>query len=149
MKKLFWPCCQIKVGDGARTRFWEDIWLKDKTLANIFPDLYLISQNQQITVLKVSQIGINNLSFRRRLLGSKGASWIELKNLWGEVILSVDDDDKLIWTLTPSVVFSVKSFYKAMQSCGKVPYNFLWRVKIPLRVKTFMWMVLKKKHSDA
>ena len=42
VKKLFWPCCKIIVGNGARTRFWEDIWLRDKSLAEIFSDLYSV-----------------------------------------------------------------------------------------------------------
>ena len=31
-----------------------------------------------------------------------------------------------------------------MQLSNTVPYKFLWKVKIPLRVKTFIWLVLKK-----
>ena len=40
--------------------------------------------------------------------------------------------------------FLVKSFYSAMQAVGKVPYRFMWKVRIPLRIKTFLWLVLKK-----
>jgi hypothetical protein len=29
--------------------------------------------------------------------------------------------------------------------CNKVvPYKFMWKVKIPLRIKTFLWLMLKK-----
>ena len=43
VKKLFWPCCRICVGNGARTRFWEDVWPRDKPLSVLFPELYLVS----------------------------------------------------------------------------------------------------------
>ena len=50
----------------------------------------------------------------------------------------------LKWKLTHTGEFSVKSFYSLMQSGRVVPYRFLWKVKIPLRVRTFLWLVLKK-----
>ena len=31
-----------------------------------------------------------------------------------------------------------------MQSMGRVPYKFWWKIKIPLRIKTFLWLILKK-----
>ena len=31
-----------------------------------------------------------------------------------------------------------------MQTVAEVPYKFMWKIKIPLRVKTFIWLVLKK-----
>jgi hypothetical protein len=70
--------------------------------------------------------------------------WDALRNLCRNVVLNDNDEDRLIWTLSPSRVFSFRSFYLAMQSCGSVPYKFLWKVKLPLRIKAFMWLVLKK-----
>jgi hypothetical protein len=144
VKRLFWPCIKIKIGDGTRTRFWEDAWIKDDSLAKAFPRLYSISLNLNITVATVFNMGMANLRFRRALVGEKLALWNELKEICSNVTLDPSQDDKLVWTLSKSGVFSVKSFYLAMQSCGVVPYKFLWQVKIPLRVKTFLWMVLKK-----
>jgi hypothetical protein len=95
-------------------------------------------------VAKVFEQGIDGLRFRRALVGEKLVLWEKLKNLCRNVKLRNDEDDKLVWTLSPSGIFSVKSFYTAMQSCGSVPYKFMWRVKLPLRVKTFLWLLLKK-----
>jgi hypothetical protein len=55
-----------------------------------------------------------------------------------------NEPDRLIWKLTNSGAFSVKSFYLAMQFNEVVPYKFMWKVKIPLRIKTFLWLMLKK-----
>jgi hypothetical protein len=52
--------------------------------------------------------------------------------------------DTLCWLLTKSGQFTVKYFYLASQNFGAVPHKFLWKVKIPLRIKTFIWLVLKK-----
>jgi hypothetical protein len=38
----------------------------------------------------------------------------------------------------------VKSMYRALQNYGVVPYKFMWKIKIPMRVKTFIWLILKK-----
>jgi hypothetical protein len=54
------------------------------------------------------------------------------------------EEDKLIWLLSSSKLFSVKYFYVAMQNYGAVPFNFMWKMEIPVRVKTFMWLILKK-----
>ena len=38
---------KMMVGNGERTRFWEDIWIAKIPLAEKFPRLYLISTQQQ------------------------------------------------------------------------------------------------------
>jgi hypothetical protein len=71
VKRLFWPCTRIKVGDGRRCRFWEDVWLCENSLANTFPRLYSISLDQHITVHRVFTAGISYLRFRRDIVGEK------------------------------------------------------------------------------
>lgn len=39
----------------------------------------------------------------------------------------------------------MKSFYVAVKNYEAVSYKFMWKTKIPLRVETFLWLVLKKK----
>jgi hypothetical protein len=31
-----------------------------------------------------------------------------------------------------------------MRDVGKVPYNFCWKVKLPLRIQIFIWLMLRK-----
>jgi hypothetical protein len=35
-----------------------------------------------------------------------------------------------------------------MQDYVSVPYNFMWKFKIPLRVKTFLWQLFRKNTKD-
>jgi hypothetical protein len=114
VKRLFWPCTKIKVGDGRRCRFWEDVWLGENPLANMFPRLYSISLDQHITVHQVFAAGISNLRFRRAIVGEKLVHWDNLKALCMNVTLNDNEDDALVWTLSTSGKFSVKSFYLAM-----------------------------------
>jgi hypothetical protein len=143
VKKFFWPCCKIIVGNGESTRFWEDHWLRDQPLSETFPNLYLVSLDQNITVKEVSLMGVRGLRFRRAHVGVRREQWMGLCNLCANIVLS-NEPDRLSWKLTGTGVFTVKSMYQALQNYGVVPYKFMWKIKIPMRVKTFLWLILKK-----
>jgi len=40
-------------GDGKKILFWKDRWLYDQPLAQLFPDLFKLSQQQDITLADV------------------------------------------------------------------------------------------------
>lgn len=49
-----------------------------------------------------------------------------------------------IVTLTSKGVFTVKSFYNALKTWGgNFPYKFIWKVKLPLKIEVFVWLVLR------
>jgi hypothetical protein len=77
------------------------------------------------------------------MVGGLREQWIDLKKLL-ERVTSNNEPDKLIWKLKNSEEFLVKSLYLVMQCNETVPYRFMWKVKIPLRIKTFLWLMLKK-----
>jgi hypothetical protein len=56
-----------------------------------------------------------------------------------------DGDDKTLWLLG-NKGFSVKSLYKESK-CSQVtvPSNFLWKTRLPHKIKDFLWLVLHKK----
>ena len=146
IKPLFLACCKFDVGNEKRTRFWEDSWLSDTSLSLQFSLLFGISNDQNILVSTVFESGLNSLSFWRNLMGDKLVDWRKLVSCCADVRLS-EVDDKMVWLLSASKKFSVKSFYSAMQTMEKVPFNFWWKFKMPLRIKTFIWLILKKVFS--
>jgi hypothetical protein len=75
VKPLFLSCCNLKVGMGTKTRFWEDTWITDPCLASYFPRLYAISNDHNITVQKACPPTLNSLSFRRTLVGERLIEW--------------------------------------------------------------------------
>jgi hypothetical protein len=87
---------------------------------------------------------VEGLRFRREMVGELREQWGEIEKLLGRVNLS-NDPDTLIFKLTNSGAFLVKFLYLAMQFNDVVPYRFMWKVKIPLRIKTFLWLMLKKR----
>ena len=56
----------------------------------------------------------------------------------------VNDLDVFVWKLTNNGTFSVKSMYKDLMN-GHARYlsSYLWKLKIPLKIKIFMWFLHK------
>jgi hypothetical protein len=66
------------VGSGVDTRFWEDISLREVSLAYQYAILYNIVQRKEVCFPSVlSQIPLN-ISFRRSLVGTKWVAWLYL-----------------------------------------------------------------------
>jgi hypothetical protein len=70
---------------------------------------------------------------------------------WHNLVLNIanihlnDQPDIFRWVLTSSGQFSVSSMYMAMMDSDIVPHNiFLWKLKIPLKVKVFLWLLYRK-----
>jgi hypothetical protein len=62
-------------------------------------------------------------------------------------VLSVNlsnDKDVFVWNLQKSDIFSVCSLYTSIMQCGVLPSNCrLWNIKVPLKIKVFLWYLWK------
>jgi hypothetical protein len=57
-----------------------------------------------------------------------------------------DEPDKVRWLLTRSGDFSVKSLHLYLSArLINFPYKVLWKLRIPLRIKVFCWLVIKNR----
>jgi hypothetical protein len=57
----------------------------------------------------------------------------------------IDQMDIFQWSLNSSGQFSVSSMYQAMLDSDIIPHNtVLWKLKIPLKVKVFLWLLFRK-----
>jgi zinc-binding in reverse transcriptase len=57
------------------------------------------------------------------------------------------DPDSALWQREPSGLYTVKSMYNFLNSCG-ISYSFtksVWSLKIPLKNKLFLWLTLHNK----
>ena len=69
--------------------------------------------------------------------------WNELLDMSSQVTLS-EEAHKVKWLLTKSGSFSVKSLYHYLIArVVAFPFKLLWRLRIPLKVKAFIWLVIK------
>jgi hypothetical protein len=139
VKEDFFDRGSFKVSNGKSTHFWEDTWLGDKPLAQQYPSLFSIVKRKQVMV--ASMLGHNplNIAFHRSLTGNKWDRWLHLVNRLMAVTLS-SEQDKFVWSLTTSGAFTVKSMYlDYMNGHTKYFKKFIWKTKLPLKIKIFMW----------
>jgi hypothetical protein len=132
------------VGNDTTVRFWEDFWLGDTPLALKYPSLYNIVQRKNVLVANVLGQTPLNIGFRRLLNDNKWNEWLHLCQRLMSVQLS-DEPDKFIWNLTTNGVFTVKSMYEDLIN-GHTTFlrKYLWRLKISLKIKIFMWFLNSK-----
>jgi hypothetical protein len=71
----------LVLGDGKKTRFWEDCWLGNRPLCQKFPRLYYLTFSQNILVNTVFVKGLGCLKFRRFLHDETLAMWNNLVEL--------------------------------------------------------------------
>lgn len=90
------------------------------------------------------QKGWDGFRFRRTLHGETLVLWRNLK-LRCERIEMGFGKAKLKWNLTTDNSFTVKSLYrKLIEANCKFPHKFLRKVKVPAKIKVFLWLIAKK-----
>jgi hypothetical protein len=104
---------KIDVKNGSNTLFWKDTWLFDKPIQLLFPGLFEICLQPDISVAHMKQ---NLVRFKRWLVDDLKNGWCEITKKTDGLVLT-NDKDVVIWNLGKSGNFSVKSVYKALTSC--------------------------------
>ena len=85
-----------------------------------------------------------NIGFWRALTGDKWTSWLHLVNRLMDVQLS-NQPDTFKWNLTTSKKFTVKSLYlDFMNDHTRFLRKYIWKMKVPLKIKIFMWFLHRK-----
>ena len=144
VKSVFFNRTKFIIGDGNNTRFWEDTWLGETPLALQYPSLYNIVQRRDALVATVLRTAPLNIQFRRTLAGARWEAWLHLVRRLMDVQLA-QRPDSLSWKLTRNGEFTVKSMYLDVINSSSIPLSkHVWNVKVPLRVKVFMWFVHKQ-----
>jgi hypothetical protein len=125
-------------------RFWEDVWLGKTSLAQQYPSLYNIVQRKNVLVANVLSQTPLNIGFRRVLNDHKWNQWVHLCQRLMSIQLN-NDQDKFMWKLTETGTFTVKSMYlDLMNGHTRFLHRYLWKLKIPLKIKVFMWFLNSK-----
>ena len=127
------------VQNGQHTRFWEDRWIGHEPLKQQFPSFYTIVRKKNQSVASVLGARPLNISFRRALVGDKRRVWIQLVSLVMNTVLT-ESNDTFVWGLTKNSNFTAKSFYNDLMQADRIPANCIgWKLKVPLKIKIFMW----------
>jgi hypothetical protein len=131
------------VKDGSKTRFWEDTWIGDKPFKVKYPSIYNIVRDSHATVAKVMATSPLQVSFRRALVDNKLLEWQNLVAQCAHVNL-VDEPDNFKWNMTTSRSYTVRSLY--LHLIDRNPpfrHKSIWKLKIPLKIKIFLWYLQK------
>ena len=140
VKKEFLSLGLLTITDGTQVRFWEDNWCGNRPLKLQYPSLFNIVRKKGAIVAEVMSSVPLNISFRRGLYGERLNTWNELV---GRVMNLVrrEGRDKFNWGLNKTGVFTVRSMYKHLVNNGIKVSQEIWKTKIPLKTKIFMWYV--------
>jgi hypothetical protein len=101
VKDEFFSRGSFSLGNGFKTRFWEDTWLGDTPLTNKYPSLYNIVQRKNDLVANILTGSHLNIEFRRVMSGHRLEFGIQLVRSLIRVNLTTKED-RVIWNLSPS-----------------------------------------------
>ena len=143
VKHTFLSYTSYNIKDGSQISFWEDVWRGNRPFSERFPNLYHVVFNKHDTVEQVVSTNPLNLSFRRTLGGVKLTEYINLVAYLRDFNLA-DERDTISWKLHNNGQFSVRSMYQKLIN-QQVPFRhkYIWKLKIPLKIKIFLWYLLK------
>ncbi|GJV75285.1 RNA-directed DNA polymerase, eukaryota, partial [Tanacetum coccineum] len=140
--------CKIRVGDGLRTSFWNDLWIGDNQLKISFPHLFALEVNKDCSVADKLNAPFT-ASFRRQTRGGPEAQQLEqLTNLLDSVSLS-NMEDRCFWDLNGEGVFQVKDVRSVLDETFLPKENIptRWVKSIPIKVNVFVWKLVQDRIS--
>ncbi|XP_020097024.1 uncharacterized protein LOC109716088 [Ananas comosus] len=127
------------------------------TLLSSFPGIHVMTDCKLLTVKDC--FGSDDWNWNRILVGvsdvanintGPGSNLFALRERVGNYRV-VQSPDTIGWRWSNNGVFSVKSVYRALSDGGTRDGHAskIWKLQIPLKVKVFCWLVLKKKPLTA
>ncbi|GJT52534.1 RNA-directed DNA polymerase, eukaryota [Tanacetum coccineum] len=132
--------CKIRIGNGLHTRFWKDLWIGDCTLSGLFPRLFALDTEKDISVAGKLQSPLVS-SFRRNVRGGIEEQQLEhLVALLDSVILS-NSNDRWVSDLNGDGVFRVKDVRNLLDEffLPRADIPTRWVKNIPIKVNIFAW----------
>ena len=84
-----------------------------------------------------------NISFRKPIVGQRLLQWYDLVSKIENINLT-RDKDSFYCNLHANGLFSIRSMYQHMlNGTSDIQSMFIWKLKIPLKIKIFLWYVLR------
>ncbi|XP_071692058.1 uncharacterized protein [Rutidosis leptorrhynchoides] len=142
-----------KIGDGAATSFWNDLWIGDTVLKNKFKRLARLEENLQVTVKdRVKQNGskcIGNWSWTRQPTGRANGELTELARLVESASIQPHKDDGWIWSLSSNGYFTTGCLSDLINlkilHAGQNNRETLRNNLVPKKIEVFSWRARKKR----
>ncbi|XP_019186483.1 PREDICTED: uncharacterized protein LOC109181186 [Ipomoea nil] len=134
-----------QVHNGRNTLFWLDIWIGDRPL-------------RELATYQISELA-SQLTVADYWSEPDGWKWDILENCLQSATLDAiaativcpegNLQDQVVWREEISGSFSVSSAYellsKNQNTTKELAWDNIWKLKIPTRIKTFLWLVRHNK----
>jgi hypothetical protein len=144
VKDQFISMGKFRLRDGMHIRFWEDKWCGTEPLNVQYPNLYNIVRKKSVTMAEVFSTRPLNVSFRKNLVSQNLHSWHKLVLRIANIHLN-ERRDEFIWSLKSDGQFSVSSMYQVLLDSDIILHNsYIWKIKIPLKIKVFLWLLYRE-----
>ncbi|GKB80140.1 RNA-directed DNA polymerase, eukaryota, partial [Tanacetum coccineum] len=136
-------CIKIKLGNGANTLFWEDVWRGDIAFKHLFPRMYALETCKSVDVASKLSHGKLDFSFRRAPRGGAEEDQFTAMSTKAEGIFLANMRDRWIWTLEGLGDFSVASVRKLIddKTLLEVDVKTRWIKVVPIKVNIHAWKV--------
>nr|GEY09360.1 RNA-directed DNA polymerase, eukaryota, reverse transcriptase zinc-binding domain protein [Tanacetum cinerariifolium] len=124
-----------KLGNGANTSFWEEIWREDVEFKKLYPRLYALEAIKNMAVAsKLSQTNLVS-SFHRVPRGGVEQSQLDAMMDKLEGVLVVNMRDRWVWSLEGSEEFSVASVRKLIddKTLSEISSKSRWIKVVPIK----------------
>lgn len=142
---------EYHVKKGDRVRFWHDSWIGGVPLKIQFRYIFDICQKPNAMVGDFWGNGNWNIPVRRCLTGESLDEWQDLLATIDQVNIENAGEDDVRWVIDKSQTYSTKSLYYCLTHGGVQDSlnDLLWKSKMPLKVKIFLWQVFHNKLQTA
>jgi hypothetical protein len=143
VKHLFKWGATYNAKKGDKIMFWEDVWLGNTPLKLQFPSLYNFSKDPEALVEDYYDSNGWDINFRRTLTVEEAEQRSALFEKLQEVCLEPSASDEVNWALDKSKSFTTKSLYRFISHGGVcvADSRSIWRTKLPLKIKVFLWQL--------
>ena len=143
-RDFFFASTSTIVGNGQRTRFWEDRWIDGRSISEITPHLYACVPKRRRKARTVAD-GLQAHQWATDIQGTIGIQEIgEYLLTWQRIeqITLTDEPDSMRWLWSVSGTYTAHSAYLAMfqgsTSCHA--WKLTWKSWAPPRVRFFHWL---------
>ncbi|GJV17322.1 RNA-directed DNA polymerase, eukaryota, reverse transcriptase zinc-binding domain protein [Tanacetum coccineum] len=134
---------QKKLGNGADTYFWEDLWHGDMVLKQRYPRLYALEVKKTVDV--ASKLSHENLTWSFRRAPRSGVEQDQLTDLttYVEGVVLGVTPDRWYWTFDGSGMFKTNTLAKSIQDAlyndAAISNPHKWNSWIPRKVNIYVW----------
>ncbi|GKC08256.1 RNA-directed DNA polymerase, eukaryota, reverse transcriptase zinc-binding domain protein [Tanacetum coccineum] len=132
--------CHKRIGDGNNTRFWIDIWKGDRPFKDVFPRMFALELDKDVSVADKVAMSVDQ-SFRRPIrAGLEYQQFTELTLLMDSVSLSLSQD-RWVCDLSGEGEFRVKDIRNVIDAMFLPVHSepTRWVKYIPIKVNVFAW----------